>query len=121
MFIKSYCTQRTASPSLPCSQIGSTRLHLPMGRCGVCYFQRKRRRMTILCALFPSCRGHENHVFKWQYQGHLGGSVVGRLLSAQGIIPVFGIEAPIGLPVGSLLLPLPVSLPLSVCVSLMNK
>ena len=49
--------------------------------------------------------------------GHLGGSVVEHLPLAQGVIPGSGMEAYVGLPAWSLLLPLPVSLPLSVCVS----
>ena len=52
-------------------------------------------------------------------QGHLGGSVVQRLHSAQGISPGLGIKSHTMLPPRSLLLPLPVSLPLS--MSLMNK
>ena len=52
-------------------------------------------------------------------QGRLGGSAVERLPSAQGMIPESGIESHIGLLAWSLLLPLPVSLPLS--VPLMNK
>ena len=57
--------------------------------------------------------------------GHLGGSVVEHLPSAQGMIPVSQIESHIGLPAWSLLLPLPVCvsacLSLSYSVSLMNK
>ena len=45
----------------------------------------------------------------------LGGSVAERLPSAQGMIWGPGIEFHLGLPAWSLLLPLPVSLPL--CVS----
>ena len=51
--------------------------------------------------------------------GRLGGSVVEHLTSSQGLIPGSRIESHVGLPAWSLLLPLPVSLPLS--VSLMNK
>ena len=43
-------------------------------------------------------------------EGRLGGSVVECLPWAQGVIPGSGIESHMGLPVGSLLLPLPVSL-----------
>ena len=53
-------------------------------------------------------------------QGHwgsLGGSAVERLPLAQGMILGSGIKSH----VGSLLLPLPVSLPFSLSVSLMNK
>ena len=55
-----------------------------------------------------------------QTRGFLGDSVVEHLPLAQGVIlgswdP--GIESHIGLPTGTLLLPLPVSLPLSVCPS----
>ena len=53
--------------------------------------------------------------------GRLGGPVVERLPLVQGAIQGPGIESCIGLPAGSLLLPLPVSLPLSQSVSLMNK
>ena len=52
-------------------------------------------------------------------EGRLGGSAVECLPSAQGVIPGSCDESLIGLPAGSLLLPLPVSLPLS--VSLMSK
>ena len=45
--------------------------------------------------------------------GCLGGSAVERLPLAQGVIPGSRIKARIGLPGWSLLLPLPVSLPLS--------
>ena len=45
--------------------------------------------------------------------GHLGGSVVEHLPLAQGVI----LGSCIGLPVGSLLLPLPMSLHLSLCIS----
>ena len=51
--------------------------------------------------------------------GRLGGSAVECLPSAQDVILGPGIQSPTGLPAGSLLLPLSVSLPL--CVSLMNK
>ena len=54
-------------------------------------------------------------------EGHLGGSVVGHLPLAQVVIQGPGIEFHFKFPTGSLLLPLPVSLPLCVCVSLMNK
>ena len=50
---------------------------------------------------------------------HLGGSAPERLPLAWGMILGPGIETHIGLPTGSLLLPLPTSLPLS--ESLMNK
>ena len=59
---------------------------------------------------------------KIQSMGHLGGLVVERLPSAQVMIPGSwdrGIR--IRLPVGSLLLPLPRYLPLSLSVSFMNK
>ena len=51
--------------------------------------------------------------------GHQGGSVVERLPLAHFMILASGIKSHIGLPTGSLLLPLPVSLPLS--VSLVNN
>ena len=53
--------------------------------------------------------------------GHLGGSVVELLPLAQVMIWGPGIEFHIQVPIGNLLLPLPMSLPLSLCVSLMNK
>ena len=49
--------------------------------------------------------------------GDLGGSAVEHLPSAQGVTPDPGIKSHIGLPTGSLLLPLPVSLRLSLCLS----
>ena len=51
--------------------------------------------------------------------GCLGGSAVEPLPLAQGMIPGSRIQSHIGLPAWSLLLPLPMSLPLS--PSLMNK
>ena len=54
---------------------------------------------------------------KCMLQGHLGGSMVERLLLAQVVIPSPRIESRIGLPAWSLLRPLPVSLPLSLSVS----
>ena len=54
---------------------------------------------------------------KFANEGWLGGSVVERLPLAQGVIPSLGIESHIGLPVGSLLLPLPMSPPLTLCLS----
>ena len=56
---------------------------------------------------------------KNNFSGRLSGSAVELLPSAQGVIPESGIESRIGLLVESLLLSLPVSLPL--CVSFMNK
>ena len=59
----------------------------------------------------------------WQSQevngmeGHLGGSVVECLPLAQVVIPGSWDRVPLGLPTGSLLFPLPVSLPLSLRVS----
>ena len=52
--------------------------------------------------------------FNSSFGGRLGGSAVERLPSAQGVIPGSGIESHVGFPVWSLLLPLPVSLPLYV-------
>ena len=57
--------------------------------------------------------------FKIASEGHLGGSAVECLALAQGVILGLGIESHIGLPVRILLLPLPISLCLS--VSLINK
>ena len=51
--------------------------------------------------------------------GRLGGSAVEHLPSAQDVIPGSRIEFPIRLPEWSLLFPLLVSLPLSLC--LMNE
>ena len=53
--------------------------------------------------------------------GCLGGSVVEHLPLAQGRSQDLGIESRTGLLTGSLLLPLPVSLPLSLYVSWINK
>ena len=53
--------------------------------------------------------------------GCLGGSMVERLPLAQGVILGSGIESFISILAGSLLLPLPMSLPLSVCLSWINK
>ena len=52
-----------------------------------------------------------------QLSGCLGGSAVERLPSAQRMIRGSGIESHIGLLVGSLLLPLPMYLPLCLFVS----
>ena len=49
--------------------------------------------------------------------GHLGALAVERLPSAQGVILESRIESHVGLPAWSLLLPLSVSLPLSLYVS----
>ena len=51
-----------------------------------------------------------NLVMTRMVKGHLGGSMVERLPSAQGVNLGPGIESHIGLPAGSLLLPLPGSL-----------
>ena len=56
-------------------------------------------------------------VLKGDVQGRLGGSVVGRLPLAQGVVLETWDRLPHRAPVGDLLLPLPVSLPLSVCLS----
>ena len=50
---------------------------------------------------------------KYSRIGTPGGSAVGQLPLAQVVIPGSGIESHIRLPMGSLLLPLPVFLPLS--------
>ena len=49
--------------------------------------------------------------------GPLGGSVVEHLPSAQGMIPGSWNRVPYWAPSGSLLIPLPMSLPLSLCLS----
>ena len=54
-------------------------------------------------------------VLKSVYTGRLGGSAVECLPSAHGVIPGSGIESHVGFLVWSLLLPLPMSLPL--CLS----
>ena len=53
--------------------------------------------------------------------GHLHGSEVECLPSAQGMITGLGMEFHIGLPMGSLLRPLPMSLPLFLCLSWISK
>ena len=58
---------------------------------------------------------------KTRIQGRLGGSAVKCLPLAQGVILGSGIESHIRLPAWSLLHPLPMSLPFSLSVSLMNK
>ena len=55
----------------------------------------------------------KSQVKKKENMGHLGGSVVGHLPSAQIVILGSRIESLIGLPTRSLLLPLPMPLPLS--------
>ena len=55
------------------------------------------------------------------HEGHLGGSTVEHLPLAQGVIPASGIKFCIGLLAGSLLLSLPMCLPLSVWLSWINK
>ena len=50
-------------------------------------------------------------------RGSLGGPAVEYLPSVQGVILGSGIKSRVGFPTGSLLLPLSVSLPLSLCVS----
>ena len=52
----------------------------------------------------------------FSFEGHLGGSVVEHLPLAQAVSWDPGIESHIRLPAGSLLLLLPVSLSLSLCV-----
>ena len=60
----------------------------------------------------------ENEIYEnLETLGNLGGSVVEHLPSAQVVIPGSSDESRIGLPSRSLLLPLLLSLPLSVCVS----
>ena len=55
-----------------------------------------------------------NPKIRWIFGGDLGDLVVECLPLAQVVI---GMESHVGLPTGSLVLPLPVSLPLSLCVS----
>ena len=66
---------------------------------------------------------HQFITLKIKRMGHLGGSGFECLPSAQVVIPGSRDRVPHQTPAKSLLLPLPVSLPLSlcVCVSLMNK
>ena len=59
--------------------------------------------------LRPCGAGKSNFCSRILMEGRLGGSVVGRLPLAQGVIPGFGIESHIGLRAQSL--------PLSLCVS----
>ena len=54
------------------------------------------------------------------WQGHLRGSPVERLPLAQGVIPGFGIESPIGLPMRKPATPSSY-VSGSLCMSLMNK
>ena len=56
-----------------------------------------------------------------QVMGRLGGSVVERLPLAQVVIWGSQIESLIRLPAEGLLLPLPISLPLTLCLSWINK
>ena len=78
--------------------------------------------MLLSLVLFPLLDTEKNiHLFyvlkfglKSVLMGRLGSSVVEHLPSAQVVILGSGIESHIGLPTGSPLLPLPVSLPLSV-------
>ena len=62
-------------------------------------------------------------IMKTAFEGCLGGSAVERLPLAQGMIQGSGIKSHVRLPARSLLLPLTVSLPLSLSLtaSLMNK
>ena len=87
---------------------------------GVVQRTRRDRRWKAECRIC-SCPAKQFVItlYKKGILGHLGGSEVERLPSAQGVIPGSWDQVPIGLPAGSLLLPLPVYLPLSVC--LMNK
>ena len=55
------------------------------------------------------------------YSGHLGGPVVEHLPLAQVVIPAFWDQVPHRAPYGSQLLPLPMSLSLSLCPSWINK
>ena len=56
-----------------------------------------------------------------KFQGCLGGSAVEHLPLAQVVIPGSRIESHIGLPARTLLLPLPMSLPLTLYLSCINK
>ena len=64
---------------------------------------------------------HVFSVLNLPERGHLGGSVVEHLPSAEVMILGSWDRVPHLAPAGSLLLPLPLSLPLSVCLSLINK
>ena len=83
----------------------------------------------LLCKIKASFSGEMfsylgNHVVsgkKTFSSGLLGGLAVERLPLAQVWSWSPGIKSHNGLPAGSLLLPLPMSLPLSLSVSLMNK
>ena len=72
----------------------------------------------MMSSLYCSESKSPSH-FKAGKLGCLGGSVIENLPSAQGVILGAGIESHIRLPARRLLLPLPVSLPIS--VSFMNK
>ena len=60
-------------------------------------------------------------LLEWPRMGRLGGSVVSVCLWLQVWSRVPGIESCLGFPAGSLLLPLPMSLPLSLYLSWINK
>ena len=97
-----------------------------------------RQHISILCGLESFLTYHKVHTIGLElnisilskkmkplqysvFLGCLGGSAVECLPLAQDMILGPGIESLIGLPAWSLLLSLPMSLSLSVCVSLMNK
>ena len=79
------------------------------------------REVTDASAKRPTClssvSGFRASLLKFLQEfgnlGCLGGSVVEHLPLAQGVFPGLGIESHVGLPARSLLLPLPMSLPLS--------
>ena len=70
-----------------------------------------------LIDMWPKYEKHWLSAFLLKATGHLGGLVVEHLPWAQGVIPGPGIESCIGLPAGSLLLPLSVCLSVSLSLS----
>ena len=73
-------------------------------------------RVALLSAV-PSLNISNSDLFSGVFLGGLGGSVVERLPSAQVMTPGSRDRVLHWAPAGSLLLPLPLSLPLSLCLS----
>ena len=82
----------------------------------------KKKGILVRAALDCILGSHSYSLrLKVEFLGCLGGSVVEHLPLAYVVIPGSRDQVPHRVPQESLLPPLPVSLPLSVCVSLMNK
>ena len=80
----------------------------------------------LVLANWATYRIYQKRTFLWpeklnvpDFLGHWGGSVVEHLSLVQVMVPGLGIKSRVRLHAGSMLPPLPMSLPLS--VSLMNK